>query len=185
MGDADPFLSETKTLLGRTPRVLRDLLDGLPGTWLEGRDTPDGWQPRDVVGHLITGELDDWIPRIKRILEDGTTKPFDKFDRHAMLERDRGVTMGELIDRFEELRSHNLALLEELVTEADLEKPGYHPSLGNVTMRNLLATWAVHDLDHTSQVFAGMSAAYDETVGSWKQYLGILLRREDPSAIPG
>ena len=74
---------------------------------------------------------------------------------------------------------------DELVSEADLEKPGYHPSLGTVTMRNLLATWAVHDLDHTGQIFAGMSAAYDETVGPWKQYLGILLRREDPSAVPG
>ena len=185
MGEADPFLSETKALLTRTPRVLRDLLEGLPDTWLEGRDTPDGWQPRDVVGHLITAELDDWIPRIRRIMEDGTTKPFDKFDRHAMLERDRGVPVGDLLDRFRELRSQNLAQLDELVTDADLEKPGYHPSLGNVTMRNLLATWAIHDLDHTSQIFAGMSAAYDETVGSWKHYLGILLRREDPSAIPG
>ncbi len=52
-------------------------------------------------------------------------------------------------------------------------------------MRNLLATWAVHDLDHTSQIFAGMSATYDQTVGPWKEYLGILLRREDPSAVPG
>jgi len=184
-GDADPFLSETKALLARTPQVLRDLLDGLPETWLEGRDTPDGWQPRDVVGHLITGELDDWIPRIKRILEDGTAKPFDKFDRHAMLERDQGVPLGELIQRFADLREQSLRQLDDLVSDADLDRPGYHPSLGNVTMRNLLATWAVHDLDHTSQIFGGMSAAYDQTVGPWKQYLGILLRREDPSAVPG
>lgn len=185
MADADPFLSDTKALLTRTPQVLRDLLEGLPDVWLDGRDTPGGWQPRDVVGHLITAELDDWIPRIKRILDDGTTKPFDKFDRHAMLERDRGVPLDQLLDRFEELRAQNLTTLDELVTDTDLDKPGYHPSLGNVTMRNLLATWAIHDLDHTSQIFAGMSAAYDETVGSWKHYLGILLRREDPSAIPG
>ncbi len=185
MGDPDPFLSETKALLARTPQVLRDLLAGLPDLWVEGRDTPEGWQPRDVVGHLITGEHDDWIPRIKRILEDGTTKPFDKFDRHAMLERDRGVPIGDLIAQFAALRQLNLRRLDELVSEADLEKPGYHPSLGTVTMRNLLATWAVHDLDHTGQIFAGMSAAYDETVGPWKQYLGILLRREDPSAVPG
>ena len=110
---------------------------------------------------------------------------FDKFDRHAMLERDKGVPMSDLLDRFEELRAQSLSRLDELITDDDLEKPGYHPSLGNVTMRNLLATWAVHDLDHTSQIFAGMSAAYDQTVGPWKHYLGILLRREDPSAVPG
>jgi hypothetical protein len=182
---ADPFLSETKALLERTPRVLRGLLGDIPDMWVEGRDTPDGWQPRDVVGHLITGEMDDWIPRIKRILEDGTTQPFDKFDRHAMLERDKGVAMDQLLDRFAELRAQSLSELDVLVAEADLDKKGYHPSLGDVTMRNLLATWAVHDLDHTSQIFAGMSAAYDQTVGPWKAYLGILLRREDPSAVAG
>jgi hypothetical protein len=182
---ADPFLTETKALLERTPRVLSELLRGVPEVWVQGRDTPDGWQPRDVVGHLITAELDDWIPRAKRILDDGTTKPFDKFDRFAMLERDQGVPLDGLLDRFAGLRAQSLAALDGLVTDAELERTGYHPSLGEVSLRNLLATWAIHDLDHTSQVFAGMSAAYDETVGPWKEYLGILLRRQDPSAVPG
>ena len=182
---AESFLAETKTLLERTPRVLGELLRGLPDAWLDGRDTPDGWQPRDVVGHLITGELDDWIPRVRMILVHGTTRPFDKFDRFAMLERDKGVGMDGLIERFAELRSQSLRTLDELVSDDDLDRVGSHPSLGQVTMRNLLATWAVHDLDHISQVFAGLSAAHDETVGPWKAYLGILLRREDPSAVPG
>jgi len=182
---ADPFLAETTALLERTPRVLHDLLDNLPDAWLEGRDTPEGWQPRDVVGHLITAELDDWIPRARKILDYGTDQEFDKFDRFEMLERDRGVSMADLLDRFESLRAKSLGELRAQVTEGDLEKVGRHPSLGEVTLRELLATWAVHDLDHISQIFAGMSAAYDETVGPWKQYLGILLRREDPSAVPG
>lgn len=71
------------------------------------------------------------------------------------------------------------------MTDADLDRVGRHPSLGEVTMRQLLATWAVHDLDHIAQVFAGMSATQDAAVGPWKAYLGILLRREDPSAVPG
>jgi hypothetical protein len=182
---ADAFLVETKALLQRTPRVLGELLRGLPEVWVEGRDTSDGWQPRDVVGHLITAELDDWIPRARRILDDGTAREFDKFDRFAMLERDRGVPLDELLDRFAELRAQSLRELDDLVDDSLLERTGYHPSLGQVTLRNLLATWAIHDLDHTSQVFAGMSAAYDETVGPWKHYLGILLRRDDPSAVPG
>jgi hypothetical protein len=182
---ADPFLDETKALLERTPRVLTELLGGLPGTWLDGRDTPGGWQPRDVVGHLITAELDDWLPRIRRILDDGTTRPFDKFDRFAMFERDKGKSLDDLLRQFAELRAESLRQLDDLVDESSLELEGHHPSLGTVSMRNLLATWAVHDLDHISQVFAGMSAAYDETVGPWKAYLGILLRREDAAAVPG
>lgn len=182
---ADAFLAETTALLERTPRVLQALLGGLPDSWMEGRDTPDGWQARDVVGHLISAELDDWIPRAEIILRDGTSRPFDKFDRFAHEQRDRGVPMPALLDRFAELRAHNLERLRELVTDADLDRRGTHPSLGEVTMRQLLATWAVHDLDHVSQAFAALSASQDATVGPWKEYLGILLRREDPAAQPG
>ena len=181
----DTFLVDTTALLARTPGVLHELLDGLPDAWLEGRDTPDGWQPRDVLGHLISAELDEWITRVEMILRHGPRRPFEPFDRFAHVDRDRGVPMRALLARFEELRAEQLARLHELVTEADLDRIGRHPSLGEVTMRQLLATWAVHDLDHVSQVFAALSATQDSAVGPWKQYLGVLLRRDDPSAIPG
>lgn len=181
----DRFLDETTALLARTPRMLRELLDDLPEAWLEGRDTPDGWQARDVVGHLISAELDDWIPRVEWIMEHGPDRPFEPFDRFAHVDRDREMPMRALLARFEELRAARLERLRELVTEADLDRTGRHPTLGEVTMRQLLATWAVHDLDHIAQVFAALSASQDEAVGPWKEYLGILLRRDDPSAVPG
>jgi len=182
---ADRFLPETTALLERTPRVLSELLVDLPESWLDGRDTPDGWQPRDVVGHLISAELDDWIPRAAMILEHGSARPFDPFDRFAMLERDRDVPLTSLVGQFAELRANSLRELGQLVTDDQLDSVGRHPTLGEVTLRQLLATWAVHDLDHIAQVFAGLSATRDEAVGPWKEYLGILLRREDPSAVPG
>jgi hypothetical protein len=185
MAMADTLLDDTTALLARTPRVLHELLDGLPETWLEGRDTADGWQPRDVVGHLISAELDDWIPRVEMIKEHGPDRPFAPFDRFAHVDRDRDVPMPALLARVEDLRATQLDRLRELVTDADLERTGRHPSLGEVTMRQLLATWAVHDLDHISQVFAALSASQDKAVGPWKEYLGILLRREDLSAVPG
>jgi hypothetical protein len=57
--------------------------------------------------------------------------------------------------------------------------------LGEVTLRELISTWAVHDLDHVAQIFAGMAGSHDAEVGPWKAYLGILLRRDDPSAVAG
>jgi DinB superfamily len=182
----DRFLDETTNLLARTPDVLRAQLTGLPGDWLDTPDAPDGWRPRDVVGHLISAELDDWIPRAQRILEHGTSRAFDPFDRFAHVGRDADATLDELISRFAELRARNLGELDGLVGDgATLDRRGLHPSLGEVTLRELLATWAVHDLDHVSQVFAGLAGAYDAAVGPWKAYLGILLRREDPAAVPG
>jgi hypothetical protein len=182
MGD---FLADTTNLLRRTPDVLRALLAGLPETWVDTPDTADGWRPRDVVGHLITGELTDWMVRTQRILEDGTSLPFDRFDRFAHFERDTDASLDDLVDRFAELRAANLARLDELVGDADLDRRGIHPSLGEVTLRELLATWAVHDLDHISQIYAGMAGSHDTDVGPWKAYLGILLRRDDPAAIAG
>jgi hypothetical protein len=179
------FISETTALLERTPRVLDALLVGLPDSWTDTADVADGWRPRDVVGHLITGEQTDWIARTRRILEHGTSREFDRFERFAMLERDKGVPLDELVRRFAELRATNLAALDELVTDADLDRRGLHPSLGEVTLRELLATWAVHDLDHIGQIYAGLAGSHDADVGPWKEYLGILLRREDPSAVAG
>jgi hypothetical protein len=179
------FLADAVDLLRRTPAVLSALLVGLPNEWTETPDAAGGWRPRDVVGHLISAEVDDWIPRAERILEDGTSKPFDPFDRLAHVERDADVPLDGLVARFAELRARNLARLGELITgPADLDRRGLHPSLGEVTLRELLATWAVHDLDHVSQIFAGMAGSRDADVGPWKAYLGILLRRDDPAAQP-
>jgi uncharacterized damage-inducible protein DinB len=181
----DPFLHETTALLERTPRVVRELLDGLPASWLNTQDTADGWTPRDVVGHLISAELEDWIPRVQIILEHGPDRSFTSFDRFAHVERDREATLPELIARFAELRAENLRRLATLVSDEDLDRRGRHPALGNVTMRQLLATWAVHDLDHLGQAYAALAGSHEGAVGPWKAYLGILLRRDDPSAQPG
>jgi len=179
------FIADTTALLARTPEILRTLLIGLPEAWTDTPDVTDGWRPRDVVGHLITGEQTDWMVRTRRILEQGTALPFDRFERFAMLERDMGVPLDALVERFATLRTANLAALGELVADADLDRRGLHPSLGEVTLRELLATWAVHDLDHIGQIHAGLAGSHDADVGPWKIYLGILLRREDPSAVPG
>jgi DinB superfamily len=178
-------LAETTDLLARTPIVLRALLADLPESWAGTPDVEDGWRPRDVVGHLVTADLDDWIPRINRILDDGPTVPFDPFDRFAHVDRDRDATLDQLLERFAGIRRQSLAQLSARVTEADLDRPGRHAALGEVSLRELLATWAVHDLDHSAQIFAGMAGSHDADVGPWKAYLGILLRRDDPAAVPG
>jgi uncharacterized damage-inducible protein DinB len=180
------FLDESFALLERTPRVVRELVAGLPDSWLVARDTADGWTARDVIGHLISAELDDWIPRTERILNDGPAVPFDPFDRFAHFERDRDAALDDLIDRFAALRAQTIARMRELVTsEPDLNRVGRHPELGEVTLRELIATWTVHDLDHVAQIYAALAGARDADVGPWKAYLGILMRREEAAPAAG
>jgi len=175
-----PPLEESVALLERTPRVLHELLAGLPDSWLVARDTPNGWTARDVVGHLISAELDDWVPRAEHIMTDGDARPFDTFDRFTFVERDRDASLHQLLDRFAELRADSVARIRELVGDDDLERPGLHPDpqIGHVTLGQHIATWTVHDLDHIAQIYAALAGARDAQVGPWKAYLGILQRRD-------
>ncbi len=43
-------------------------------------------------------------------------------------------------------------------------------------LRQLLATWVVHDLGHVTQVARVMAKQYRDAVGPWRAYLPILTR---------
>jgi uncharacterized protein YndB with AHSA1/START domain len=133
------------------------------------------WQPFDVVGHLIHGEVTDWVPRARIILEQGGNRTFEAFDRFAQFELSKGKSLAELLDEFERLRSANIETLRSWeLTDEQLALEGMHPELGPITLRQLLATWAVHDLNHIRQIATAMAKRYETEVGPWKQYLGIL-----------
>lgn len=170
-------LSETLDILGRTPAVLDGLLRGSSASWHHIDEGPDTWSAFDVVGHLIHGEETDWVPRARIILEYGEGRPFEPFDRFAQLTRFAGWSLDGLLDRFAERRRANLEIVRNWrLTEAQLALPGRHPELGSVTLRQLLATWAVHDLNHIAQISRVMAKRYTQEVGVWRDYLSILNR---------
>jgi hypothetical protein len=174
----EPAITDVVSVLERTPPALRALLVGLPESWLERYEGEGTFDPREVVGHLIHGEKTDWVPRITLILEHGDTRPFVPFDRRGFNEPDR-APLVTLLDEFEALRRSNLAFLAGLtLSPAQMALPGRHPELGPVTLGQLLATWAVHDLNHIGQIVRVMSTRYMAAVGPWKAYLGILNPRE-------
>jgi DinB superfamily len=127
------------------------------------------------VGHLIAGERNDWMPRARVILEKGEARPFDPFDRFAQARESQGKSLDQLLDEFARLRRENLAALQALnLQKEDFTRRGTHPALGPVTLEELLATWAVHDLTHLHQLSRVMAHQYRETVGPWSAYLGVL-----------
>ena len=64
-------LSDATQVLQRTPAVLRQMIDGLPASWIKTSEGGDSWSCYDIVGHLIHGEVTDWMPRVRIILEHG------------------------------------------------------------------------------------------------------------------
>jgi DinB superfamily len=169
--------NQTKALeiLERTPSVLNALLSGIDDNWILNNEGPDTFSPYDVVGHLIHGEKADWTKRIKMILDYGTAKGFETFDRFAMYDESKGKTMQQLLDEFWELRKQNINWFKSLeLEETDYDKKGLHPKLGEVTMRNLLATWVVHDLTHIAQISRVMAKQYKVEIGPWVDFFRIL-----------
>jgi DinB superfamily len=191
-------------VLERTPAAVHAMLGGLSEPWVGGREGPGTFSPFDVVGHLIDGEETDWMPRARIILKGrGTTvaplphpplaryaemnpasradpvpsagplfEPYDRF-RHKARNVDR--TMSSLLAEFARLRADNLTELRDWrLGPAELGLPGTHPSLGPVTLRQLLAAWVVHDLEHVAQAARVMAKQYGLEVGPWVPFLPVL-----------
>ena len=168
-------LDHTIALLERTPPTLAALLRDLPDAWTRTNEGAETFSPYDVIGHLIHGEKTDWMARARIILEHGEARPFDRYDRFAQARDSASRPLGALLDEFATLRRENLASLRALkLGPADLERRGTHPILGTVTLGQLLATWAAHDLTHLHQIARAMAHQVRAEVGPWNVFLGVL-----------
>ena len=168
-------LERTIEILERTPDVLSALLTGLSDDWVLPNEGGDSFSAKDVVGHLIVGEKTDWVERTEIILEHGPSRAFTPFDRFGFRENLEDVSLADLLDEFRALRAENVTRVRALgLDDAQLELEGTHPELGSVRLRQLLATWAVHDLGHIRQIVRVMAKQYADEVGPWRAYLRIL-----------
>ena len=168
-------LQQTVTLLARTPATLDALLRDLPDAWTRQNEGDGTWSPFDIVGHLIHGERTDWMVRVKSVLAFGPDHTFEPFDRTAHQRQVEGLSLALLLDEFAQLRAESLRALHDLnLQPEDLDRQARHPAFGPVTLSQLLATWAVHDLTHLHQISRVMAHQYADAVGPWKKYLGVL-----------
>ena len=171
-------LNDGMAVLARTPGTLDALLRGLPAAWTFAHEGGETWSPFDVIGNLVHGERTDWMPRVRMILADGESRPFPPVDRLAQFEAFRGRTIDSLLDEFAALRRESLAALATMkLSGPDLDRTGRHPVFGRVALRQLLATWVAHDLDHIVQTARVMARQYTDEVGPWRAYLGVIHRQ--------
>jgi uncharacterized damage-inducible protein DinB len=168
-------LSKSMEVLRSTPNVLGKQLGGLSKEWVNKNEGKGTWTPAEIVCHLIHCEEEDWITRTKIILSDKENKKFEPFNRTKGFQKSKKKPVSELINEFKSLRKKNLKFLDSLkLTGKQLNKAGIHPDFGEVTLRQLLSTWVVHDLSHIAQINRIMAKQYKTQVGPWKKYLPIL-----------
>ena len=169
-------LEQSIKLLQRTPQTYKALFYNLGADWATINEGPNTWCAIDIVGHLIHGENTDWIPRAKIILDDQIeNKTFEPYDRFAQENLYQGRTIESLLDEFEQLRMKNIEALKSWnLDETQLIKTGIHPDLGEVTLKQLIATWTIHDMSHLNQLSRVMVKHYKEDVGPWLAYSRIM-----------
>jgi hypothetical protein len=168
-------LQDTIALLTRTPAALNVLLRDLPETWTHRNEGEHTWSPYDIVGHLVHAEKADWLPRVRMILDFGETRAFEPFNRTGFRDLASNTSLSPLLDEFARLRSENLNALRALNLQPDdLNRRGRHPSLGAVTLSQLLATWPAHDMTHLHQISRTLAYQYRDAVGPWNAFLGVL-----------
>lgn len=169
-------INRSLEILSSTPGVLQKMLGGLSGEWLFGNEGENTWSPHTVLGHLIYADETNWIPRARKILSD-TDNRFEPFNRLKQFELYADSNIRQLLDKFSTVREESIRQLRSIeLNEKTLSRKGIHPDFGEVTLSQLLSTWTVHDLDHINQISRVMAKQYDEAVGPWKNFLGILRR---------
>jgi hypothetical protein len=150
------------------------MLRPLPDVATRSNEGGDSWNAVDIVGHLIEYDRSTWM-RLEGILEEGDSKPFPKFDRTSFQTAIKTKSLPDLLDEFTQVRTENLEKLQSIdLSDAVLAKRGIHPALGSVTLGQLLATWAAHDLTHLHQLSRVLAYAYRDAVGPWSAFLGVL-----------
>jgi len=175
-----PDLVDVRRVLAGTPAALRSFVDALPDAALRYRESPGTWNVLEVLRHLADGEIVDWIPRVKTILSDSPDRRFTPFDREGGFKRYGDWDAAALLDEFTRLRGTSLAAFDALhISERDLGRTGEHPEFGSVTLGQLIATWATHDIGHLAQISRIVTRYFGRGVGPWAAYFSLLRNREN------
>lgn len=168
-------LDEVIPVLEATPAVLHSLLANLPDDWLDFKEEEEAWTPRTVLVHFVHNERTNWIPRARVILSQSDARKFPPFKQLPAPGEIKDTNAPGLIAEFAGLRQGSLATLRGFnLAPSDYERTGEHPALGTVTLGQLLATWLVHDLNHTHQIVKSLAKRQREAVGPWRKNLAIL-----------
>ena len=104
------------------------------------------WSIAEVVRHLVEGERDTFLPRLRRML--GESRPV--FDRSRPAP-ETGTDLDALLLAFESARRQAVALLEGL-DEAGWHREGVSPSRGALSVHTYAQTMAEHDTEHLQQI---------------------------------
>jgi uncharacterized damage-inducible protein DinB len=132
--------------LAATPTLLREMTRDATGDLGSTPPKPGEWSIVDVVRHLVEGDRDTFLPRLRRMLAE--SRP--TFDKSRPAAGDR-ADLTTLLAAFSDARRQAVGLLGRL-DEAGWRREGVSPSRGPLTVETYTATMDAHDTEHLRQI---------------------------------
>jgi hypothetical protein len=126
-------------------------LDGIAGSELDWRPSPEGWSVRDVVHHLEDAELTGAV-RLRRLLTEDT--PFLAAFDEEVYRRRLAYAARPIESALEAVRAAHATtaeLLDRLPAE-DWTRAGTHSEEGPYPVERWLAFHATHTHEHAAQI---------------------------------
>lgn len=134
-----------------TPVILRALVHGVDDATARLRPASGDWAIVEIAGHLADVE-ERFVSRVRQLLaEDRPT--LTSFDQAALAEERnyRARPLEPELRRFEALRAEQIAQLASLDATA-WARTGYHQEVGEVSIQDLTAHLAAHDVAHLAEI---------------------------------
>ena len=129
-----------------TPRMLREMTRDASATHAVTPPRAGEWSIVDVVRHLVEGDRDTLLPRLRRMLAED--RPV--FGVRRPLEND-ATDLPTLLDVFERARAEVVKILGRLEAKEWLRE-GVSPSRGPLSVETYAASTTAHDTEHLRQI---------------------------------
>lgn len=133
--------------LAVAPNLLRLLAENFSPELAIKAPEPGEWSVAEVVRHLVEGDRDTFLPRLRLML--AKERPvFETRDRQPSADRSDFPT---LLGAFESARGEVVKILKGLEA-SQWAREGVSPSRGVVSVEAYAATMAGHDTEHLQQI---------------------------------
>ena len=136
----------TLAALRVAPGLLREVTRGFTAALATTPPTSGEWTAVDVVRHLVEGDRDTLLPRLRRMLAED--RPV--FAKREPLRNDDS-DLATLLDVFERARAQVVTILER-IEPAGWLREGVSPSRGPLTVEKYAASTVAHDTEHLRQI---------------------------------
>ena len=132
--------------LAATPRLLREMTADLSGETAARPPKPGDWPVAEVVRHLVEGDRETFLPRLRRMLAEARPA----FDKTPPTAGDR-ADLATLVAAFASAREQAVKILRGL-DDAGWRREGVSPSRGPLSVETYATTMDAHDTEHLGQI---------------------------------